>query len=423
MQKTLGVTADGVWGKKTDLAYKKLTSGGGNARASADDTASLLKDTYEEVTASGLSMGEKAEAIAMLAALEKYGYPDYIRRTLLGIRMAGGAEAFFKNPAGPSRDAVAEILQGQYKSLEEELAQTLRETAKTPIWERWLSPGGQYRELLARQDDIQEQMSILEKRLDRLDPDWQGKLYLVDWDEVDAWAKAQEEEETREEGEEIPDEETPENEEDQNQPSKEHPQERKLIKDLSISPEVIKVFIDREGNEPYLRATGIGLFDKSGKLIGIYPHYVNDGGITLGYGHRITKVALKLEPYQAALYNQYTPGAAFDGPKGKIQGGIPMSIKEANELLLKDIEVYKSRLIRGLKKYDAKKGPNVMLTQQEFDALMLVSFNEGNVGDIYNLLVDNNHDRDDWAKKWNEGEREEIALDIFFDGDYEARRK
>ncbi|HVI43010.1 MAG TPA: hypothetical protein VM577_20575 [Anaerovoracaceae bacterium] len=40
-------------------------------------------------------------------------------------------------------------------------------------------------------------MSILEKRLDRLDPDWQGKLYLVDWDEVDAWAKAQEEEERR----------------------------------------------------------------------------------------------------------------------------------------------------------------------------------------------------------------------------------
>ncbi len=34
-------------------------------------------------------------------------------------------------------------------------------------------------------------------------------------------------------------------------------------------------------------------FDENGNLIGIYPHYVNDGGITIGYGHRITKAALE----------------------------------------------------------------------------------------------------------------------------------
>ncbi len=197
----------------------------------------------------------------------------------------------------------------------------------------------------------------------------------------------------------------------------------RYIEELEISDKAIEVFIDREGNESYLRATGIGQFDKNGKLIGIYPHYANDGGVTLGYGHRITQKALKLEPEQAALYEKYAPGAAFNGAQGtKVPWGVPMPIEEAHALMLKDIEFYKNRLIGELKERNALQ--KVRLTQQEFDALMLVSFNEGNVRTVYDLLINNNRDRSEWQDWWDENdERESIALDIFFNGEYERRRE
>ncbi len=96
-----------------------------------------------------------------------------------------------------------------------------------------------------------------------------------------------------------------------------------------------------------------------------------------------------------------------------------MPIEDAHMLLREDIEFQKNRLIRKLKESDPNRAQNVKLTQQEFDALILIGFNVGNVSEVYELLLSNNRDRNKWREKWESTDkREDIAFDMFFNGNY-----
>lgn len=187
-QRMLGVEVDGVWGGETDRAYKKLVSGGGNPHiSSAQAVAAQLKQLYQDVAASNLSMGEKAEAIALLAALEQYGDPEYQRKTLLGIQMKGGAAAFFKQPSGPAWNAMIDTQNELYEDLLGRLEQKKNEIAQIPIWERIFS-NAEYKELQSQRTELEEQIMVVDKRLRQ--PGW-NVLTFWDWSEVEDWERAQ----------------------------------------------------------------------------------------------------------------------------------------------------------------------------------------------------------------------------------------
>ena len=185
MQHVLGVGVDGLWGEETDRAYKKLVSGGRNVPNSTQELAAQLKQMYQDVMASKLSMGEKAEAIALLAALEKYGNPEHNRKALLGIQMAGGAGTFFKKPSEPTLTALVISQIMLREDLENQLVQKEDERKSHTI------PDTQYRELQRQEAELKERIFIAETRLDRLFPSWKEAQILPDWRAVDDWEQAQ----------------------------------------------------------------------------------------------------------------------------------------------------------------------------------------------------------------------------------------
>ncbi len=141
------------------------------------------------------------------------------------------------------------------QSLQTRLAQTERAIADIPLWNRWVSPTPDYQELQREKAGLQEQIGAVEARLSEISPDWETVWDIWDWSEVDAWEKQQTalaEQVERESfakqaaslvyPDALPTENIP-----------------RSIEELEISDKAIEVFIDREGNESYLRATGIGL--------------------------------------------------------------------------------------------------------------------------------------------------------------------
>ncbi len=185
-QRMLGVTADGLWGEKTDSAYKKLVSKG-NVPGSAQAVAAQLKQLYQDVAASNLSAAEKENARALLLALEQYGDPEYQRKTLLGIQMKGGAAAFFKQPGGPAWNAMIDTQNELYEDLLGRLEQKKGEIAQIPIWERIFS-NEEYKKLQSQRTELEEQIMVVDNRLRQ--PGW-NILTFWDWSEVEDWERAQ----------------------------------------------------------------------------------------------------------------------------------------------------------------------------------------------------------------------------------------
>ena len=188
-QRMLGVTADGLWGEKTDSAYKELVSGG-NVLGSAQAAAAQLKQLYQDVAASNLSAAQKENARALLLALEQYGDPEYQRKTLLGIQMKGGAAAFFKQPGGPAWNAMIDTQKELYYSLQDRLEQNSEETAKIPLWERVFRNEG-YQELQSQRIALEQEIGAVEKRLDQLAPRWNEIMDVWNWREVEDWERTQ----------------------------------------------------------------------------------------------------------------------------------------------------------------------------------------------------------------------------------------
>jgi hypothetical protein len=81
---------------------------------------------------------------------DMYGDTEHIRKTLLGIQMAGGAEKFFTTLSGPSGYALIDMQKKERQALQTRLAQTERAIADIPLWNRWVSPTRNIRNCSAR---------------------------------------------------------------------------------------------------------------------------------------------------------------------------------------------------------------------------------------------------------------------------------
>jgi hypothetical protein len=159
-QQLLGVKADGMWGKNTDRAYKNLMSGGGQAPDNGQKVADALDGLYAQVNASGLNKAQKTRAIALLETLKLYGDAEYIRKTLLGIQMAGGAEKFFTNPFRAFGICFNRYAEKERLALQILLAQTERAIADIPLWNRWGLPHPGLSGTAAREKGLQERIGL-----------------------------------------------------------------------------------------------------------------------------------------------------------------------------------------------------------------------------------------------------------------------
>ena len=105
----------------------------------------------------------------------------------------------------------------------------------------------------------------------------------------------------------------------------------------------------------------------------------------------------------------------MSGKRGTVVPGSKyMDIKDALSLFEDDIKRNEDALNYYLKE------AGIPITSNEFDALMLVRFNDGSVAKAFNLLRNGIKDRNAWEVIWPPSEdRLELALRIFFENDYD----
>ncbi len=130
--------------------------------------------------------------------------------------------------------------------------------------------------------------------------------------------------------------------------------------------------------------------DSNGNILGIKPHDVGDGGITVGYGHFISEATMRNDPEAYSLTQRN------------------LSVREATDLMKRDLEHFEKQILNLMRKND------IYLVQHEFDALVLQAYNYGNVNYLTDLLKSGSRDR----KKWIEviTERMEVNRGKFYNG-------
>jgi hypothetical protein len=178
--------------------------------------------------------------------------------------------------------------------------------------------------------------------------------------------------------------------------------------------------------------------DSGGNLIGMMPYYVmkngsisgkfvDDGGITIGYGHHINAVEWKnpddpdhklLAPYVPS--NVVITGITANRTTLPISGLIvvpsstmvPISI--INSQYEADVKLHSKAISDWLDK------ENIKVTQKEFDALVICRYNRGNLPEnAMKYLIDGNRNKADWERIWTGGQnRKDKCQSLFFGGEY-----
>lgn len=152
---------------------------------------------------------------------------------------------------------------------------------------------------------------------------------------------------------------------------------------------------------------------ENGRLIGIKPHLVGDGGITVGFGDYLSKDDLTF--YEEKGYHLSTQESDFNQIKDVV---IPVEV--CFEKFLADVDsCYKS-----LKK-QIDDGELRELSQQEMDALMIGKYQTGSLGADVQTKVNANAGKDELKDEYMENrakykDRIDTELDIYFDGNYEV---
>ena len=153
--------------------------------------------------------------------------------------------------------------------------------------------------------------------------------------------------------------------------------------DMTISENGLKILADLElklttdPTSPYYK-----LFRcEGGKVVGIYPYYVGDNGITFGFGHYMNKAEYNSDSSEKALYDKYIPqGTPFDDGKGMdyyprvVPNSSYMKLDDAYALLRSDAELHSDKINSWLKE------ANIQQSQNQFDALVCYRFLHGNLG-------------------------------------------
>lgn len=179
----------------------------------------------------------------------------------------------------------------------------------------------------------------------------------------------------------------------------------------------------------------IAVYNDKNDLMGMKPYYVlrrvgdvyeDDGGITIGFGHHISEEEwLNEENEDHKLLQKYvSKDIEITGKEVKLEDcpvsgviiasdqKIPIGV--INEIFRKDIETY------GKKVADYLAEKNIEVSQTEFDALVIYSFNRGKISDdVRKYLESGNRNKEDWGKVWTGGNnRKDACQRLFFEGDY-----
>lgn len=155
---------------------------------------------------------------------------------------------------------------------------------------------------------------------------------------------------------------------------------------------------------------------------GIYPYWIYDAGITIGYGHFISAADLKNDDYDKNLYDTYTPGAGFKyDPSGTHYPEIVTKSKVVpysviDDIFTRDVKIAEDAINDWL--IDKKK----TITQNEFDALIMMRHRRGSLGEVIINLVNTKASRSVWENTPDLGIGPEIRriyqFDLYFDGTY-----
>ena len=200
------------------------------------------------------------------------------------------------------------------------------------------------------------------------------------------------------------------------------------LKTLELAQYHLRTF-----DEDLNQYVGVGEYDNQGDLIGIYPYYVlkesnsgtyiDDGGITIGFGHHINVDEWEDENNaDHILLSQYVSedvritgiiveqNDLLDCHTVIVENSSYITIDEANQILADDIIKHSTVIANYLEEKD------IVITQEQFDALVIYRFNKGSLSEIAKTyLLNENMDKDDWREVWTGGEiREEACQNIFF---------
>ena len=152
---------------------------------------------------------------------------------------------------------------------------------------------------------------------------------------------------------------------------------------MAMSSQGIEMLKSFEMSDGILKDWGIGAYDEQDHLIGIYPHYVfkpdadrnwiSDGGITIGYGHWISKGLYSGNDDDKELIDKYALNAPIlpiniprNGKTYVVPGSSYVPLNETEELFKADIKKSEEAVNDFLYENQIK------LNQNQFD--VLVSF-------------------------------------------------
>jgi RHS repeat-associated protein len=153
---------------------------------------------------------------------------------------------------------------------------------------------------------------------------------------------------------------------------------------------------------------------------GIYPYYVGDNGITIGYGHYISEGDINNDAYDRNLYELYCNNEkiAITHSKEayKVPNSRPVPMTKINEIFNRDISQHENAINGD----DQLK--NVNLSATKFDALIMMRHIRGGLGTTIINLVINNASRDKWESAGIAGigdsNRRKMQYDLYFNGKY-----
>ena len=169
------------------------------------------------------------------------------------------------------------------------------------------------------------------------------------------------------------------------------------------------------------------------EIVGVYPHYVGDEGITFGYGHCIKREG-RYENNNEEILKRYISSdieqIKYDDGIGKekyprLAGSIPVLFTDADVILDDDLKRFCKKVENELRNKGIE--PH-QYEQHQIDAIIIRSFPFGEVTKAFRTVLSQNMDQDGWNRELGfEGadskERTIECGDLFYKGDYFIKGK